>query len=135
MGHNVDLCGAFSAADMSRTVGETFLTCTQVMTTDPLTPGIHQTVATYTEADDLRIFTLSYITNFTATLQKWPSQDKITGIGDTAWFNEPAFKLQVAYGPDVIEAMAGRRDMGGGDVLAVDKKVVNAAVGRLGTGG
>lgn len=134
-GHNVDICGAFTAADLSKAVGETFLKCEQTMTTDPLTANIHQTVATYSESDDLRIFTISYTTNFAGNLQKRHPDTKVTGLGDAAWYNEPGFDLSVAFGPNVILTRPGMRDMGGGDPLAVDKKVTDAVVGRIGAGG
>lgn len=118
---------------MTRVVGENFLTCEQTMHT--VSSTIFQTVAVYSEADDLRIVTLSYKTNFASNLQKYHPETKVTGMGDAAWFNEDAFDLNVAYGPNVLQTRVGLKGMGGSDVLTVDKKIENAVIGRLGTGG
>lgn len=118
---------------MSRVVGETFLKCEQKETTDALNPSIHNSVATYREADDLRTFTVAYTMNYvTGTIS---GDKKIDGIGDDAYFTEMAGNLEVVYGNTMISAAPGLKDMGGGDPLALDKKVINAVVGRVGKGG
>ncbi|GAA2040871.1 hypothetical protein GCM10009839_48910 [Catenulispora yoronensis] len=131
----MDLCGSFTPADLTKAVGETFVACKQTVTTDAVDPTHVTTVAVYSESDHLRILTVSYATNAAHALQTYHAETKVPGLGDAAWFGDLAFDLQVAYGQNVVTTRVGLRGMGGSDVLAVDKKVINAVVGKLGLGG